>query len=150
MKVVRLAILAAVAALPLFAAAAQRTPAEADVPRHAAAPKTAAKAAAPRHAAAAPKTPDAQYGALQEVYGFCAGIVPTKAAYFKASSDAVLAGVKPSNVPAVLHDPEYLRGRGVLTESLQQLPQSDAVDACTAIIRAPKRSPLGGPAHRPR
>jgi hypothetical protein len=129
MKVVRFAILAAVAALPQFAAAA---------------PKTAAAAAVPRHAAAAPKTPNAQYGALQEVYNFCAGVVATRAAYFEGQSAAVLTGVQ--NVPAILHDPEYVRGQRVLSQSLQQLSQSEAADACTAI--GPQRAPAAVPRHK--
>jgi hypothetical protein len=99
-------MLAVVAALPQLAAAANTPP-----PAH------------PKRAAAA-STPYAQYGALQEVYSFCAKAVPTQASYFQKQANAL---------PAVQHNSEYVRGQHVLTQSLQQLPSSEAADACRSI-----------------
>jgi hypothetical protein len=110
MKVVRLGMLAAVAALPQLAAAAN--------------------------------TPYAQYGALQEVYSFCAKVVPTQAAYFQKQAHAL---------PAVQHNAEYLRGQQVLTQSLQELPSSEAADACRSIgLSAAQTSKNPKPAPRPK
>jgi hypothetical protein len=107
----------------------------------------AAVAALPQLAAAR-NEPGAQFGALQEVYGFCAKVLPAQAGYFEKRADGVLAGVNRREIPEILHSPAYQRARHVLAQSLQQLPNSEAVSACAAIgggtttvSRAPDKGP---------
>jgi hypothetical protein len=108
----------------------------------------AAVAALPQLAAAA-KTPYAQYGALEEVYSFCAKVVPTQASYFQQRGNAILASV--SSIPSGQQNPEYERGHQVLAQSLQQLPTNEAVDACRAIgLSATPTSKNPKPQSRPR